>query len=51
MLSLYQAMEGGAIVVPREQWFHQPLWKRVQIWISYGLVRLLMGAFGYGGQH
>ncbi len=50
-LSLHRAMEEGAIAVPREHWFHQPIWKRVPIWISYGLVRLLMGAFAYGGQH
>lgn len=50
-LSLHQAMEEGAIAVPREHWFHQPIWKRLPIWVSYGLVRLLMGMFGYGGQH
>ena len=43
-------MEQGAIAV-RSQWLRQPLWKRLPIWISYGLVRLLMGVFGYGGQH
>ena len=49
-LSLHEAMEQGAIAV-RSQWLRQPLWKRLPIWISYGLVRLLMGVFGYGGQH
>jgi len=49
-LSLHEAMEQGAIAV-RSQWLRQPLWRRLPIWISYGLVRLLMGVFGYGGQH
>jgi cardiolipin synthase len=49
-LSLHEAMEQGALGVS-SHWHHQPLWKRLPIWISYGCVRLMMGAFGYGGQH
>ena len=49
-LSLHQAMEQGALSVGAH-WLHQPLWKRLPIWVSYGFVRMLMGAFGYGGQH
>jgi cardiolipin synthase len=49
-LSLHEAMEQGAIAV-RSQWLRQPWWKRLPIWVGYGLVRLLMGVFGYGGQH
>ena len=49
-LSLHAAMEEGAILIPRERWFHQPLWRRVQIWICYGLARFLMGMLGYGGK-
>jgi cardiolipin synthase len=50
-MSLHRAMEEGAISVPREQWFNQPLRTRLPIWISYAAVRVLMGVFGYGGQH
>ena len=50
-MSLHRAMEEGAISVPREHWFNQPLRTRLPIWISYAAVRVLMGVFGYGGQH
>lgn len=50
-VSLHLAMEDGAISVPRERWFNQPLRTRLPIWISYAAVRVLMGLFGYGGQH
>lgn len=49
-MSLHEAMEGGAIAV-RSQWMRLPFWRRLPIWLGYGLVRMLMGAFGYGGQH
>lgn len=49
-LSLHQAMEGGALAV-RSHWLRLSFWRRLPIWICYGLVRLLMGAFGYGNQH
>ncbi|MBM3345728.1 MAG: cardiolipin synthase ClsB [Betaproteobacteria bacterium] len=46
-VSLHRAMEEGALHVAREHWFRQPLWKRLPIWISYGVVRFLMGVVGY----
>jgi len=46
--SLHQAMEEGATAVLPQRWAHQPLWKRVPIWLSYGLTRFLMGVVGYG---
>ena len=49
--SLRQAMEGGAIAVPPANWPSQPLRSRLAIWASYAIVRILMGMFGYGGQH
>lgn len=49
-LSLHQAMEEGALLVPRERWFRQPLWKRLPIWVGYGLVRFLTGIVGYAGK-
>ena len=49
-LSLHLAMEEGALLVPRERWFRQPLWRRLPIWIGYGLVRFLTGIVGYAGK-
>jgi cardiolipin synthase len=46
-ISLHRAMEEGALHVAREHWFRQPLWKRLPIWVSYGVVRVLMGVVGY----
>jgi cardiolipin synthase len=49
--ALQQALELGAQVVQKTRWLHQPLARRIVIWVAYGLVRLLMGVFGYGGRH
>lgn len=49
-MSLHEAMEGGAIAV-RSQWMRLSIWRRLPIWAGYGLVRMLMGAFGYGSRH
>lgn len=49
-LSLHEAMEGGALAV-RSHWLRLSIWSRLPIWLCYGLVRLLMGVFGYGNQH
>lgn len=46
--SLMQAVERGATLVVRERWKNQPLWRRVVIWISYGISRFIVGMFGYG---
>jgi cardiolipin synthase len=48
--SLHEAMEEGAVVVARQHWFSQPIWKRVPIWIGYGLARFAMGVIGYGNR-
>ena len=49
--SLAQAMQDGAQAVAKMRWLSQPLWRRIPIWIGYGLARFLMGMVGYGGQH
>jgi cardiolipin synthase len=49
--ALQQALVLGARVVQKTRWLHQPLARRIVIWVAYGLVRLLMGVFGYGGRH
>lgn len=48
--SLRAAIEQGARVVAKSRWFKQPLWRRVPIWIGYGLARLTVGMFGFGGR-
>jgi len=46
--SLATAMAAGAHQVLRESWKDQPLPKRVAMWLSYGLARILIGISGYG---
>jgi cardiolipin synthase len=48
--SLRAAIEQGARVVAKTRWFRKPLWLRVKIWIGYGLARLAVGMFGFGGR-
>jgi cardiolipin synthase A/B len=48
--SLRAAIERGARVVAKTRWFKQPLWRRVPIWLGYGLARLTVGMFGFGGR-
>ena len=45
--SLDRAMREGARRVMPQQWKQQPLHRRFLAWLSYGLVRLLMGVAGY----
>jgi len=45
--SLEQAMREGSRQVLPQQWQHQPLHRRFLVWLSYGMVRLLMGVVGY----
>jgi cardiolipin synthase len=49
--SLQRHMEDGATVVAKTQWYRLPLWRRLVIWIAYGLVRLLTGLAGYDGRY
>jgi cardiolipin synthase len=49
--SLYDHMRDGAMVVAKNAWHGQPLWRRALIWSAYGCARLLMGLVGYGGKH
>jgi len=43
-------MEKGARVVAKTRWFRQPMWRRIPIWIGYGLARFTIGMFGLGGR-
>jgi len=48
--SLEQAMQEGARRVLPQQWQQQPRHRRFLAWLSYGLVRLLMGVAGYANE-
>ena len=48
---LQEALVHGGQVVQKMRWSRKPLSRRIMIWGAYGLVRLLMGVFGYGGRH
>lgn len=47
---LREDMEKGARVVAKMRWFRKPLWRRIPIWIAYGLTRFTIGMFGLGGR-
>ena len=49
--SLMRHMAEGAVAVLREHWRQKPLGLRIRIWIAYGISRILIGWFGYGGRH
>ncbi len=40
-------IEDGAVRVTADDWAAVPLWRRFLIWMSYGLVRLMMGRVNY----
>ena len=45
--SLKLAMESGAVRIFMEGWKHQPTRLRIASWLSYGLLRLMIGICGY----
>jgi cardiolipin synthase A/B len=45
--SLLDAMERGGVKIERQRWKDEPLGARIAAWVSYGVVRLLMGFTGY----
>jgi len=49
--SLEQAMSQGAANLSMDDWKRKPWLHRVTSWLAYGLVRLMIGLAGYGGQH
>lgn len=48
--ALQSAMDRSSIVIEKTRWFHLPLWRRVRIWLAYGLARLVIGIVGLGGR-
>ena len=49
--SLQQAMAAGAVELQLEDVAGMSWHSRLRRWLSYGLVRLLVGLAGYGQQH
>ena len=49
--SLVESMTQRALPVHPAQWRSKLPWEKLPIWMAYALVRMLMGLFGYGGQH
>ncbi len=49
-LALRAAQEDGALVIEGARWFRLPWWRRVPMWVSYGIGRFIMGMAGFGGQ-
>jgi cardiolipin synthase A/B len=49
--SLAEAQRVGARAVPPQQWKRQPLWRRVRIWIAYGIARVLISVASYERYH
>jgi cardiolipin synthase A/B len=49
-LALRSALEDGALVIEGARWFRLPVWRRIPMWISYGIGRFIMGMVGFGGQ-
>lgn len=49
--SLYEAMTVGAREVLQSDLARQPLHKQLFSWLSYGLVRAMVGITGYGPKH
>lgn len=45
--SIQQEIDAGAQRVLPDNWKNVPLHRRVLIWLSYGIVRLMMGMVGY----
>ena len=45
--SLEQAIQMGARRIPRNNWRTQPIRLRLASWLSYGLVRFMIGIAGY----
>lgn len=48
--ALHRMIEAGSAPVGRLRWRRKPLGLRVRIWLAYGVSRLLIGLFGYGGR-
>ena len=45
--SMLEEMDGGAVRIEVDAWRKVPLYRRLLIWISYGIVRLMMGFVNY----
>jgi cardiolipin synthase len=48
--ALHTMIEEASSPVARLRWRKKPLALRLRIWLAYGVSRLLIGVFGYGGK-
>ena len=48
---LVERIANGAAPVSRPRWRRKPIGMRMQIWIAYGVARLLIGWSGYAAKH
>jgi cardiolipin synthase len=48
--ALHRMIEQASSPVARLRWRKKPLALRLRIWLAYGVSRLLIGVFGYGGK-
>jgi cardiolipin synthase len=48
--ALHTMIEQASLPVARLRWRKKPLALRLRIWLAYGVSRLLIGVFGYGGK-
>ena len=49
--NLRQTMQAGAEEIRKDAWKKKALPRRIASWLSYSLVRLMIGLSGYGGKH
>jgi cardiolipin synthase len=49
--SLKRTMATDGLRVFRDNWKQQPVWLRLMSWLSYGLLRLMMGISGYAREN
>ena len=49
--SLKRAVENDGLRILRDNWKQQPAWLRFMSWLSYGLLRLMMGISGYSREN
>ena len=48
-LALHAALEDGSLVIEGARWFRLPVWRRIPMWVSYGIGRFIIGMMGFGG--
>jgi cardiolipin synthase len=47
---LQRMIYDGAVPIAKRRWYKTALGQRLRVWTAYGIARLLIGVFGYGGR-